>query len=137
MLKVQGKTMGRKKPLFDDFSVAPPVGGELTLRVLLGHIVRQEVAAFQARQAERRLLHILTARQIEEGLARGRVDSGDHALDQKVDVAQAIAAVIEAFQDGLFLVVLDEAELKDLDASVKLTDASRLTFIRLSLLAGG
>jgi hypothetical protein len=33
--------------------------------------------------------------------------------------------------------VLDETELKDLDAPVSLTAASRLTFIRLSLLAGG
>jgi hypothetical protein len=137
MLQVQGKTLGRKKPLFEDFSVSPPISGEITLRVLLDHIVRREVAAFKERQVERKLLHVLTTKQIEQGLAKGKVDSGGSSLDQKVDVEQAIAAVIEAFQDGLFLVVLDESELKNLDAPVKLTDASRLTFLRLSLLAGG
>ena len=137
MLLVQGKALGRKKPLFDEFSVSSPAIGDLTLRSLLGHVVRQEVAAFKNRQSERRLLHALTAKQIEEGFAKGKVDSGGSSLDQKVDVDAAIAAAIEAFQDGLYLVVLDETELKDLDAPVSLTEASRLTFIRLSLLAGG
>jgi hypothetical protein len=137
MLLVQGKALGRKKPLFDDFSVPPPATGHLTLRSLLGYVVRQEVAKFKTRQAERRLLRVLTERQIEEGLAKGKVDSGGSTLDQNVDVDAAVAAAIEAFQDGLYLVVLDEAELKDLDAPISLTEASRLTFIRLSLLAGG
>jgi hypothetical protein len=137
MLLVQGKALGRKKPLFDDFSISPPATGDLTLRSLLGHVVRQEVAKFKNRQAERRLLRVLTERQIDEGLAKGKVDSGGSTLDQNVDVDAAIAAAIEAFQDGLYLVVLDETELKDLDAPISLTEASRLTFIRLSLLAGG
>jgi hypothetical protein len=137
MLLVQGKALGRKKPLFDDFSVSPPATGDLTLRSLLGHVVRQEVAAFKNRQADRRLLHALTAKQIEGGLTKGKVDSGGSTPDQKVDMDAAIATAIEAFQDGLYLVVLDETELKDLDVPVSLTVASRLTFIRLSLLAGG
>lgn len=137
MLLVQGKALGRKKPLFDDFSVSSPATGDLTLRALLGHVVRQEVARFKTRQAERRLLRVLTERQIEDGLAKGKVDSGGSTLDQNVDVDAAIAAAIEAFQDGLYLVVLDERELKDLDAPISLTESSRLTFVRLSLLAGG
>jgi len=137
MLLVQGKALGRKKPLFDDFSVSSPATGDLTLRALLGHVVRQEVARFKTRQAERRLLRVLTERQVEDGLAKGKVDSGGSTLDQNVDVDAAIAAAIEAFQDGLYLVVLDERELKDLDAPISLTESSRLTFVRLSLLAGG
>lgn len=137
MLRVQGKILGGKRQLFEEFSVPPPVAGALTLRTLLGHVVRQEVAAFHGRQTERRLLRALTAKQIEQGLAKGKVESGGSTLDQKVDVEQAVAAVIEAFQDGLFLIVLDDAELKELDAPVTLTVASRLTFIRLALLAGG
>lgn len=137
MLLVQGKALGRKKPLFDDFSVSSPATGDLTLRALLGHVVRQEVARFKTRQAERRLLRVLTERQVEDGLAKGKVDSGGSTLDQNVDVDAAIAAAIEAFQDGLYLIGLDERELKDLDAPISLTESSRLTFVRLSLLAGG
>jgi hypothetical protein len=137
-ISISCKALGRKKPLFADFSIpAPPLIGEITLRMLLEHVVRQEVAAFQARQADRRLLQALSATQIEEGLAQGKVSTGGSTLDQKVDVEQAVATVIEAFQDGLFLVVLDEAEVKELDTKVTLTESSRLTFVRLALLAGG
>lgn len=137
-ISISGKALGRKKPLFADFSIpAPQITGEITLRMLLDHVVRQEVAAFQARQADRRLMQALSARLIEEGLAQGKVATGGSTLDQKVDVEQAVATVIEAFQDGLFLVVLDETEVKELDTTVTLTESSRLTFIRLALLAGG
>jgi len=141
MLTISAKAMGRKKPLFDDYAVPPPAGlaagKPLTLRDLLGHVVRAEVTAFQQRQAERRLLKALTARQIAEGLAAGKVQAGGSDLDQHVDTEQAVAAAIEAFADGLFLVVVDGNEVKDLDAALALTATSRLTFIRLTLLAGG
>src|SRR5256885_2306632 len=48
MLLVQGKALGRKKPLFEDFSVPPPATGDLTLRTLLGHVVRRELGAFKS-----------------------------------------------------------------------------------------
>ena len=96
-----------------------------------------EVVAFQQRQANRRLLKALTARQIEDALATGKVQAGGSILDQTVDSEQAVAAAIKAFADGLFLVVVDDTEVKELDSVVPLTPASRLTFIRLTLLAGG
>jgi len=139
VLTVSGKALGRKAPLFADFSVPPPptVGGPVTLRELIGHVVRGEVAAFEGRQAERRLLKALTARQIADGLAAGKVAAGGSDLDQRVDPDAAVAAAVQAFADGLYLVILDEAELHDLDAPVPLTADSRLTFLRLTLLAGG
>jgi hypothetical protein len=141
MLTISAKALGRKKPLFEDFSVPPPAalaGGQpVTLRDLIGHVVRAEVAAFKQRQAERRLLKALTARQIEEGLAAGKVQAGGSELDQHVDPEQAVATAVEAFADGLFLVVVDETEVKDLDGVVPLVPSSRLTFIRFTMLAGG
>ncbi|MBY0528120.1 MAG: hypothetical protein K2R98_32285 [Gemmataceae bacterium] len=141
MLTISGKALGRKKPLFDDYSVAPPTaiaaGQPVTLRELIGHVVRTEVTGFKQRQAERRLLKALTAKQITEGLAAGKVQAGGSELDQAVDPEQSVATAVEAFADGLYLVVVDEAELKELDGVVPLTASSRLTFIRLTMLAGG
>jgi hypothetical protein len=141
MLTISGKAVGRKKALFEDYSVAPPAavatGQPVTLCDLIGHVVRAEVAAFRERQAERRLLRALTARQVEEGIAVGKVQAGGSELDQHVDPEQAVATAVEAFSDGLFLVVVDETEVKDLDAVVPLTPSSRLTFLRFTMLAGG
>ena len=141
MLTVSGKAIGRKKELFADFSVPLPPGadggGAATLRDLIGQVVRAEVAAFKERQQERRFLHALTATQIDESLAKGKVDMGGHDLKQEVDVEQAIGVALQAFEDGLYLVVLDGEEQKNLDQQVYLQPDSRMTFVRLAMLAGG
>src|SRR5688500_10405605 len=105
MLTISGKALGRKKPLFADFSVPFPPdlgdGGSTTLRDVIARVVRHEVEAFKQRQEDRKLLHALTARQIEEGAAKGKVDMGGRDTNQKVDVEQAIGVAHEAFEDGL------------------------------------
>ena len=65
------------------------------------------------------------------------MQAGGSELAQHVDPEQAIATALEAFEDGLFLVVVDETEVKELDSVVPLTESSRLTFIRFTMLAGG
>jgi hypothetical protein len=142
MLTISGKALGRKKPLFADFSVPPPDDlpddGSLTLRDLLERIVRGEVAAFRERQENRQFIRVLTAREIEAGAEAGKIDSGGSEVPlQKVDEEEAVAAALTAFDDGLYLVVLDGQEQRSLDAQIYLQPDSRLTFVRLALLAGG
>jgi len=141
MLTIAGKGIGRKKPLFEDFSVPlPPAAhgdGAMTLRDVISHVVRAEVAAFRERQQERRLLKALSAAQIDAALAKGKVDMGGHDLQQEVDVEAAIGVALQAFEDGLYLVVIDEEEKKSLDEQVYLQPDSRITFVRLTMLAGG
>ena len=137
---ISGKALGRKKPLFEDFSIpVDSAGGDngQTLRDLISRIVRLEVEAFRDRQAQRRLTRYLTTAQIEEGLEKGKVDSGGSDLDQQVDTEAAIATALQAFEDGIYLVVLDGVEQKELDREIFVRPDSRITFIRLALLAGG
>ena len=47
-----------------------------------------------------------------------------------------MTAVLTAFEDGLYLVLLDDKEQRNLDATVHLTDDSRVAFLRLTFLAG-
>jgi hypothetical protein len=77
-LIITGNAIGKRRPLFEDFSVpAPPDitndegGGGLTLRELIAHVVRHEVAAFRKRQEARKFLRVLSERQIEAGVERG------------------------------------------------------------------
>jgi hypothetical protein len=141
MLTITGKVIGRKKPLFEDFSVPLPPAAHgddaTTLRDVIGHVVRAEVAAFQDRQQERRLLKALSDAQITAALAKGKVDMGGHDLQQEVDVDTAVGVALQAFEDGLYLVVLDEEEKRSLDQQVHLQPDSRITFVRLTMLAGG
>ena len=144
MITIRGKALGNRKPLFEDFSVPPPrdVGdgdGPLTLRTLITHVVSSEVKAFQKRQDARRLDRVLSLAEVERGERKGKISpegSNPKHPPAEVDVEAAIATALEAFADGLYLVVIDEVEYTNLDAIVSLEPDSRVTFIRLTFLAG-
>jgi hypothetical protein len=143
MLTVSGKALGSRKPLFADWSVPFPPdlqdgGDNLTLRELIARIVAAEVEKFNARQIENQTFRALTEKQIADAAAKGKVDMGgrDHP-PQHVEKEQAIATALTAFEDGLYIVVLDGEEQKELDKEVFIQPDSRVTFIRLTMLAGG
>lgn len=137
------KSLGRKKPLFEDFSVTIPPdwsGGDdgVTLRQIIEKIVRDQVRQFQDRQQQRQFLRALTEKQIAEGALRGKIEMGGSEVGiQQVDPDQAAGNALLAFEDGLYLVVVDDVEQRQLDHQVYLNADSRITFIRLAMLTGG
>ncbi len=140
---ISTKALGSKKPLFADFSVPLPPDwedegdGGKTLRDLIEEVVRHEVDAFKKRQQDRQFLRALTATEIEKGVDQGKVEMGASDVQpQNVDPEEAVAAALIAFEDGLYLVIIDEKQYKDLDEAVFLTADSRLTFVRLTMLSG-
>lgn len=142
MLTIQGKALGRKRPLFADWSIPfPPEwsgDGQRTLRDLIDQVVRAEVKAFHERQEERRTFRALTARQIEQGLDQGKIDMGGSEVPhQSVDEAEAVAVACQALEDGMYFVVIDDENYQELDREIHVREDSRVTFVRLTLLAGG
>ena len=141
MVTIDVRAPGRRRPLIPQWQIPlPPDAADraepLTLRALIARIVRDEVAAFRARQADRRLVHVLTADEVAEGAARGKVDMGGRTLDQEVDEGRAVGTALQAFEDGLYLVLIDGREQRDLDEQVFLGPDSSVTFLRLVMLAG-
>ncbi len=142
---VTGKALGSRRPLFADWSIPIPPDdangdgdGGLTLRDLIERIVVQQVSLFRKRQHDRQFLRALTAAEISDAVDRGKVDLGGSEVPiQNVDEEQAIHNTIQAFEDGIYLVVIDEQEQKDLDKQIFLNAESRITFIRLTMLSGG
>ncbi|MFA6243432.1 MAG: hypothetical protein WC655_21005 [Candidatus Hydrogenedentales bacterium] len=142
MVQVLTRQLGRRRPLLADwsFDLPPDWGGDssepLTLRALIAKIVLLEVARFRARQIDKTSFRVLTAKEVEEGTVRGAVKPGSQAGIQEVDDDEAVAAALQAFEDGIYLVVLDGEEQRDLDCEVYLSQDSTITFIRLVMLAG-
>ena len=143
MVLVEARALGKKKPLVPAWSVpvSPPLSGDgdggLTLAQLIERIVRAEVRAFEQRRDERRFLRVLSAAQIEAGAARGKVDPGGRPSEDVVDAEVAVANALQAFEDGLYLVLLDGEEQRELQRQVFPTEESHLVFLRLAFLAGG
>lgn len=143
---IAGKSLGSRRKLFEDFSIPLPPdwrddsgggGGGVTLRDVIERVVRDEVRAFQKRQTDRQLVKALTSKEIETAAEKGKIEMGASEVGiQKVDPEQAVETALVAFEDGLYLVVIDGNQFTDLDSAVFLNDNSQLTFVRLTLLTG-
>lgn len=138
---IETRTLGRKARPLDGWAIPdPPIdhgeGDNLTLRELIARVVRAEVAAFSQRERARRFVRLLSETEILEGAARGRIDSGGRPATGPADVEQAVGAALQGFEDGLYLVILDGTEQRDLDREVFVSPDSKLVFLRLTFLAG-
>ncbi len=137
---VTTRSLGSRRPLLHDFRVDPPTdagdGGDLTLRELITRVVCEQVRRFNDRSASRRFDRVLTERQIETGAARGKVDPAGKEHRTDADPQEAVASALLGFEDGLYLVIIDEVERRDLDEVIRLSPDSHMTFIRLAFLAG-
>lgn len=142
MPTVIGKSLGQKRSLFAEFSIPlssdTPSGETVVLRALLSRIVRAQVQEFQNRQSERQFIRVLTQRQIDLGAEQGKINpAAAEVSPQHVDPDTAVETALLAYLDGLYLVVIDDRQIENLDEEIDLTPDSRITFIRLTLLAGG
>lgn len=139
-LTISGKVMGKTRPTFTDWELPLPQDIEiekLSLRSLLTHLVFAEVSAFETRQSQRRLLRILSPEQIQLGVEQGKIEAGGSELDQKVEANAAVEVALQAFEDGLYFVFIDDEQIEGLDAAVVLQPTSQLMFLRLVPLVGG
>jgi hypothetical protein len=140
-ITIQAKVVGQKRPLFTDFRLPlpPEVAGSgcTTLRDLITLIVQHEVEAFRQRQEGRRLAQVLSPQDIERGAERGKIDSGERELQQDVDENVAVGTALQAFEDGLYFVFVDDVQQEALDQTVFVGDDSKVMFVRLVALAGG
>ena len=132
---VRVKTLGKRK------DVLPPRPYELpegicSLRELLTAFVEAEVERYNGKDPEAPLLSCLTAEEIEAQSETGKVSFGRLWSDQKADKAKAVKTAIQAFGDGLVRVLMDETELTELDAPLKVHEGAVFTFVRLTFLAG-
>jgi len=139
---VEGKVIGQKRPLFTDWHIKlPPIdesqGDHLKLRDLIRSIVINEVDAFKARQEQRKLAQVMSRQQIEQETQHGKVDPGEKDLPQYVSMEDSIALALQAFEDGLYYVFIDNAQQTQLDSEVFLKNNSHVVFLRLTALVGG
>ncbi len=151
VITVEARVVGQRKPLISGWQVplytlpSEGAGGSLLLlRDLISHIVRQEVRAYLQRQDERKLIRVLSPEQIRESAAWGKVEMGGvheglagRAAGEELTEEAAIATALQAFEDGLYFVFLDDQQQQDLAAPVMVRPAGKVTFIRLVALAGG
>lgn len=79
----------------------------------------------------------MSRKEIKRSAITGKVDLCEHDLQQQVNVDEAVAVALQAFEDGLYFVFVDDAQQTNLDSEVFLKTDSNVVFLRLTALAGG
>lgn len=139
-LTVEAKVLGQSRPAIAPWELAltTPTAedGAVRVRDLLATVVTSEVTAFRERQDQRRLARVLLPEEIARGAERGKIDAGSHE-PQPVNTAEAVAAALQAFEDGLYYLFIDGQQMRSLDEVAPVREASHLLFVRLVALVGG
>ena len=130
---LQLKRLGKKKIHSIPFLVSKRPD---TLRTLIEECVRQEVQGYNQERVAHTLIPFLTPAAIQEQSETGKISFGAIENETPAKMEEALENAFLAFQDGLFVVMVDDTEIKDLDAQLHLNDASVISFIRLTFLAG-
>ena len=133
------KMLGKRRPIIEkkplalslDFQQQPTLANFLRL------VVTQEVNTFNNKVDTINLLPYLDGKTIKRMANHGKISFGAIYRKDPAEIEQAIKTALQAFEDGLFLVLIDGTKLDTLDQIIQFKDNSEVVFLRLVALAGG
>ena len=136
-IKVTIKQLGKKHPFLKEQALEiEDIGNTPTLRQFLLAVVQQQVNAFNERREAKNVLPFLTEKQTQAQATTGKVGFNDIYNDKKAGLEKAQNRMLEAFEDGLFVVFCEEEQLEKLDDFITINPNRVFTFIRLAFLSG-
>ena len=136
-LKIKVKQPGRKHPLIDNKLIEiEDIGVNPTARQLIKAVVAQQVNEYNGKPHEKNLLAFLSPSQTNEQAISGKISFGSIYNENKADVAKAQETALQAFDDGMFALFVNDDEITKLDQSILFANDTVITFIRLTFLAG-
>ena len=132
---IQVKQLGKRKCSIEkmpvDFPVAPA-----SVQELIEAVVSWQVKEYSVRRQERAMRKNITCEEMEDKAAAGKVDFGANYNGKPAAEAEAIINALQSYEDGIFRIFLNDAELGELSSPIQLKEESTLTFIRLAMLSG-
>ncbi|SEQ31480.1 hypothetical protein [Neolewinella agarilytica] len=132
-ISIRLKRLGKKRIHSVPYVITSEVS---TLRELIRACVEKEVDRFNESREEPKVFAFLTPAEIQSQSQDGKVSFGELANQNKADQEQAIAVALQAHEDGVFCVFIDDDEIRSASDSITLQDGSIVTFLRLTFLTG-
>ena len=127
------KKLGKKKIKSLEFKLEDNINN---LEDLIVQMVKSEVARFNDKQENPEIISFLSEQAISQKAIDGKVDFGDNINKDKAIESDAIENALLAFTDGLFVVFVDDEEIKELNKNIKIDESSEIVFMRLTFLTG-
>lgn len=132
-INIKLKRLGKRKIKEIDFEIENSV---VTLEEFITEIVKSEVSKFNDKLENPLLVSFLSTKHIEEKAQEGKVAFGDNYNQERAIESEAIENALLAFTDGMFVVFIDDEEIKDLNQNINITEATEVVFLRLTFLTG-
>lgn len=135
-LKVNIKQIGQRKQKVApvNFALAEVPG---TVRELIGLTVEKCVNEYNERvRAGDANVKPLSESDIRDMADIGKIAFGINYGTKEQDLGKAVENALQSFEDGIYRVFLNDAELESLDEVINLSEGDSLTFIRLTMLSG-
>lgn len=131
------KQLGKKHALLKSQPITlAGIESSSSLKDFLLAVVAQQVAAYNQKREEKKVLLFLTEDNINEQKTTGKIGFGDIYNDNLANLEKAQQRMLEAYTDGLFVVFSDDNQLENLDQNISITTKNEFTFIRLAFLSG-
>ena len=112
-------------------------GTPQTVRELITQTVTTCVREYEKRQERSGDIPApLTAQQITDMSDIGKIAFGINYGEKKPDLQKAVENALQAFEDGIYRVFINDKELSAPDEKIEICEGDTLTFIKLTLLAG-
>lgn len=102
------------------------------LQELIGALVDCEINRYEQDE-----LKVLSQTDIDTMLEQGKVTFGfKYREDVVIDRNEAKRTAIEAFNDGLFVVFINDKQIEDINEALSLKNNDVIVLVRLTMLAG-
>ena len=136
-LIIRVKQPGRKHALINDKKIlVESIGDNPVAKDLIAAVVQQQVNEYNSKPHEVNLVPFLTDAAISEQESTGKIGFGSIYSETKADAAKAVAVALQAFEDGLFALFINDDEITSLTNPITLNPNTIITFVRLTFLAG-
>ena len=132
-INIKLKKLGKRKIKTFEVSLTKEVH---TLSDLITQMVQNEVEKFNDKRDNPQIISFLSNKTINTKAQEGKVNFGDISNPQKAIESEAIENALLAFTDGLFVVFIDDEEIKELKQNIKIDASSEVVFMRLTFLTG-
>jgi len=132
MIIITGRLIGIQKPLFEPWSIEiePYLEGDddWTLSELIEMVMLEASTIFRQPPHAPAFLRAVNA---IGTLPTSSASSANESTLIESQVGEAIGSALQAFEEDVFVVVLDQVDIMDLDDHIELHPDSQVTFVRL------
>lgn len=136
-IQITVKAAGKRRAIMEQLSYTLPVK-PLSLKDLICALVTLEVQRYNDASNTENILPFLTDEAYQDGLDVGKVHFNTPISTEKRSfqaLAPAIDNALQAFEDGLFKVFINDTEITD-SSPFEIQENATVTLIRLTFLAG-